>query len=365
MLEFIAKGGIFCRAADTVATSELPFSAVAEGLVRKQETVMGLRIAACLSMFSGCPDRFCPQGYRDPLRISDRIGVLSKIKGIEGVEVAQTDVTPELSAKELRRLLKDSNLVCSGVAANLAQDRRFALSAFGHQHPKTRNAAVDEGRKAVDIARQLGADTVTLRLYTDGFDYPFHIDYAIHWNTVISSIKTIAKYASPDINIAVAYKPREPRKFLTVSSVGKALSLCQEIAMKNVGVALHFAHSLMAGENPAESAAFLARSNKLFQMYMGECYRLWDDMMIPGTVHVWDLMETLFYLKTTKYKGFVTLDMLPQQIDPAQACQIAVGNLLIFAKKLEKLDSIELRKAQRTLDAVETQKIIRRVMVQG
>ncbi|MBN2311141.1 MAG: TIM barrel protein [Candidatus Hydrogenedentes bacterium] len=270
-----------------------------------------------------------------------------------------------MPVKELRRMLKDYGLVCSGVSANLAHDRRFALGAFGHQHPKTRNAAIDEGRKAVDIARQLGAGGITLRLFTDGFDYPFQIDYPAHWNTLISSIKTTAKYASPDINVAIAYKCREPRKYLTVATVGKALSLCQEIAMKNVGVAFNFAHAMMAGENPAESIAFLARSSKLFQVYFSECYRLWDDMMIPGSVHTWELMEALLHLKLAKYKGCVTIDMLPQRIDPSQACQIAAGNLAIFWKKLEKLDSSDLRKAQKTLDAVESQKIIRRVMLQG
>lgn len=326
---------------------------------------MTLRISASLSLFGGAPDGFCPQGYRDPMRMQDRIVALSKIRGVKAVEVSQTDISADFPAKEVKRLLKEYNLGCSGVVADLASDRRFALAAFGHQHPKSRNAAIDEGRKAVDTARLLGATEVTIKLYSDGFDYPFHIDYVAHWNTLISSIKTIAKYATPDVNIAVAYKPREPRKFLTVSSVGKALSLCQEIAMKNVGVAFHFPHAMMAGENPAESIAFLTRSNKLFQVYMSDCYRFWDDMMMPGSVHMWELLEALFYLRTTKFKGYLTLDMLPQRIDPSQACQIAVGNLAIFWKKLEKLDSTELRKAQRTLDAVESQKIIRRVMLQS
>jgi len=326
---------------------------------------MTLRISASLSLFGGAPDGYCPQGYRDPMRMQDRIVALSKIRGVKAVEVSQTDISADFPAKEVKRLLKEYNLGCSGVVADLASDRRFALAAFGHQHPKSRNAAIDEGRKAVDTARLLGATEVTVKLYSDGFDYPFHIDYVAHWNTLISSIKTIAKYATPDVNIAVAYKPREPRKFLTVSSVGKALSLCQEIAMKNVGVAFHFPHAMMAGENPAESIAFLTRSNKLFQVYMSDCYRFWDDMMMPGSVHMWELLEALFYLRTTKFKGYLTLDMLPQRIDPSQACQIAVGNLAIFWKKLEKLDSTELRKAQRTLDAVESQKIIRRVMLQS
>jgi sugar phosphate isomerase/epimerase len=325
--------------------------------------MMTPKFSVSLGVFSGAPDRYCPQGYREPLRTQESVVAASKIKGLKAVQISQTDVSAELPVKELRRILKDYSLACSGVSANMANDRRFCLGAFGHQYSKTRNAAIDEGRKAVDIARQLGASEVTLRLYSDGFDYPFHIDYTAHWNTVISSIKTIAKYASPDVNVAIAYKCREPRKFLTVATVGKALSLCQEIAMKNVGVALNFSHAMMAGENPGESIAFLTRSNKLFQMYFSDGYRWWDDMMIPGSVNMWELMEALFYLKAGKYKGYMTLEMLPARIDPSQACQIAVGNLSIFSKKLDKLDTGELRKAQKTQDAVESQRIIRRVMV--
>jgi sugar phosphate isomerase/epimerase len=326
---------------------------------------MSLRFAACLGIYGPWPDRYCPEGYRDAMRVQERLAALAKIKGIKGVELSQNDISADVPAKEVKRLLKEYNLTCSAVSADLAHERRFGLGAFAHQHPKTRNGAIDEGRKAVETARTLGCTEVTLRLFSDGFDYPFHIDYPQHWNTLISSIKTIAKFASPDINVAVAYKPREPRKFLTIGSVGKALSLCQEIAMKNVGVALDFSYSLMAGENPAESIAFLTRSNKLFQVYFSDNYGLWDDMMAPGSVHVWETLEALMYLKTSKYKGYSTINLVPQRIDPSQALQIAAGNLSILWKKLEKLDTTELRKAQKTLDAVESQKIVRRVMLQS
>ncbi len=326
---------------------------------------MTLKISLALSIFSGAADRYCIEGYRDSLKLQERISAAAKLKGVKAVELEQTDITSEFSAKDVKRMLKDYNLECSCVTANMASDRRFALGAFGNQHQKTRNAAIDEGRKAVDIARTLGAPLVTLRLYTDGFDYPFQVDYGAHWNTVISSIKTISKYASPDVNVAIAYKPREPRKNLTVATVGKSLSLCQEIAMKNVGVGMSFSHALMAGENPAESIAFLSRANKLFQVYFSDCYRQNDDGLMPGSVNMWELLETLFYLRTSKHKGFLTLDMLPQRLDPSHACQIAIGNMSIFWKKLEKMDTSEIRRAQKSLDAVESQKIIRRIMLQG
>ncbi len=326
---------------------------------------MTLKISLALSVFSGGQDRYCTEGYRDTPRTQERLAAISKLKGVKAVEISQTDITTEFPLREMKRLLKEYGLACSSVSASMAHDRRFALGAFGHQHPKTRNAAIDEGRKAVDIAKEVGATDVTLRLYSDGFDYPFHVDYVTHWNTVISSIKTIAKYASPEINVAIAYKPRDPRKFLTVSTVGKSLSLCQEIAMKNVGVAMSFSHAMMAGETPAESIAFLTRANKLFKVYFSDCYRTSDDGMVPGSVHLWELMEALFYLKTAKFKDFVTLDIAPERIEPSHACQIAIGNLSIFWKKLEKLDTSEIRRAQKSLDAVESQKIIRRVMLQG
>ena len=135
--------------------------------------------------------------------------------------------------------------------------------------------------------------------------------------------------------------------------------------MKNVGVGMNFSHALMAGENPAESIAFLTRASKLFSCYFSDSYRMWDDSMIPGTVHTWELMESLFYLKTATYKGSLTVDIDPGRLEPSQACQIAVGNLSIFWKKLNKLDVSELRRAQKSLDAIESQKLIRRVMLQG
>jgi len=326
---------------------------------------MVLKLAAGLWVFGSGTDGFSPEGSQEVTRVQDRLASAAKIKGLKAVEVAQTDVSTEFTARDMKRVLKEYGLACCGVSVNFTHDKRFILGAFSHQHQKTRNSAIDEGRKAVDIVRQLGGSEITMRLYTDGFDYPFHIDYSTHWNTVISSIKTIAKYASPDVNVAIAYKPRTPRKYLTVSSVGKALSLCQEIAMKNVGVAANFSHAMMAGENPAESISFLTRSNKLFQVYFNDGYGKCDDMMIPGSINVWELMEALLCLKASRYKGYIILDMLPQRVDPCHACQIAVGNLSIFWKKLEKLDIGELRKAQKTLDAIESQKIIRRVMLQG
>jgi hypothetical protein len=92
---------------------------------------------------------------------------------------------------------------------------------------------------------------------------------------------------------------------------------------------------------------------------------MWDDGMVPGALHIWELMEALHYLKMFKHKGYVVLDMIPNRLEPSHACQIATGNLSILWKKLERMDPSEIRRAQKTLDAVESQKIIRRIMLQA
>ena len=117
---------------------------------------MTLRLATGLWVFSNAHDGFCSEGYRDAPRTADVLSTIAKLKGIKAVEIRQNDITNEMPVKEMKRLLKDYGLACSCVAASLSHSRRFALAGFGHQHQKTRNAAIDEGRKAVDIARALG-----------------------------------------------------------------------------------------------------------------------------------------------------------------------------------------------------------------
>ncbi|HOK10362.1 MAG TPA: TIM barrel protein [Candidatus Hydrogenedens sp.] len=323
---------------------------------------MPLRFSTTLNIFDSVYDGYCKEGYREPIKFTEALMVISKIKKISAVELRHSDITSDLTVKTVKRMLKDYDLFCSAVSVDYSESKKYALGALGHQHPKMRSSAIDEGRKAVDIARGLGTTEVVLRLYTDGSDYPFHVDYLNQWNTIISSVKTVAKYASPDINVSVLYKPREPRKFITVSSGGRALAMCQEIAMKNIGVAISFSNSLMAGEIPAETIAQVARAGKLFQMYLNDTCLPSDDLLVPGGYHLWELLETLFYLKTAKYKGYYNLDLRSPRMEPIYALQIAIGNIEIMDKKLEKLDITELRKAQRTLDAIESQKIIRRVM---
>jgi len=98
---------------------------------------MTVKFSTGLWVFSNSPDRFCPEGYREAPKVTEAIALAAKIKGLKGVEISQTDVSTELPVKDMKRILKDNALACSGVNTNLCSSRRFALAGFGHQHQKT------------------------------------------------------------------------------------------------------------------------------------------------------------------------------------------------------------------------------------
>ncbi|OPX31434.1 MAG: hypothetical protein B1H40_04020 [Candidatus Latescibacteria bacterium 4484_181] len=64
---------------------------------------------------------------------------------------------------------------------------------------------------------------------------------------------------------------------MSIGSVGKALSICLELGMENVGVVIDFGHALMSRENPGESVAYLARHRKLFNVHFNDAYGEWDE----------------------------------------------------------------------------------------
>ena len=65
------------------------------------------KFSAALAAYGPWPDRYCPEGYRDEMRIQERLAAIGKIKGIRGIEVSQHDIDAETPAKELKRLAKE------------------------------------------------------------------------------------------------------------------------------------------------------------------------------------------------------------------------------------------------------------------
>ena len=299
-------------------------------------------------------------GYSDPVPLFKQLETAAGIPGIKGVEVHQSDFNTN-DPDEYAKRTRDLGLQTSNMNTNVWSEKRFKHGAFTNRDRRIRKQALDEARRAVDLARKVGCPSAALWLGSDGFDYPFQTDYPAHWDLLVDAIAQTADYAAPDLRVGIEYKPREPRNRITISDVGKALLICEEIGASNLGVAIDFGHSLMAREAPGESVVLAARKNRLFNVHFNDCLRDWDDDMIPGTVHLAETVEFLFWCKKVGYDGWFGLDMFPYREVGAEAARMAAQNIRTMWKLADSLPQQALARAQATMDAIATQKIVRRI----
>jgi xylose isomerase len=321
------------------------------------------KFASGLWVLGQTADRFCSGGYGPKVSLEEQIRRAAQVRGLQGIEVHQTDFD-EMTYDRFKQLLKETKLVCTNVNTNVWSSAKWKHGAFTHRDPGLRKEAVAEGKRSVEAARAIGAPGAGLWLGADGYDYPFQVDYAKHWDYLIEGIGDVAQFAQPDIKIGVEYKLKEPRTHMSIGDVGKALWLCQEIGADNLGVVIDFGHALMSREMPGDSMALLARKRKLFNVHFNDAYREWDDDMVPGTVHFWETLEFLWYCRRTEYDGWFGLDMFPYREDGVKAADMALRNLRAMWKLLDRISPAELERAQQTMDALAAQEVVRKVIFQ-
>jgi xylose isomerase len=324
----------------------------------KEEEEMGeFKYAVGLWALGGAADRFVPEGYSGKVvPLKGRIETAGSIDGIDGVEIMSTQVE-DINLTDFKGWLKDNKIKLTSILANTFGDRKYKLGSITHTDKNLRSEAIDICKKSVDLAIEMDCPAVCLWLGSDGYDYSFQIDYVKHWNRLRESINEIANY-NKDIKICLEYKLKEPRKYMTIGAVGKSLWLAQECG-DNVGVVIDFGHSLMAKEKPAESAAILCMNNKLYNVHMNDAYGDWDDDLIAVSVHLQETVEFMYYLQEMKYDGWIGLDIFPFRMDGKTAAELCIRNLRSVEKILNRINRDKLQRALETLDAGNSQRVIR------
>lgn len=317
----------------------------------------GIKFSAGIWAFTSCADRFVTQGYRRPLSFEEQVKLASQVKDLDGLILQFPNVVNRKNVERVRRSLQENKLEVAAVDANLFGSE-FSGGSFTSGDEGVRRKALEIAIGTVDMAQRLDCCYAGLWLGQDGFDYPFQADYSKLWNREIEAIKKMAD-CNPEVKICVEYKLKEPRMHLTIGSVGKAIVICQEVGKDNVGVTLDFGHALLGKENPAESAALLARHNRLFSIHFNDCYRETDDDLIAGSVHSWELLELLFAVQQIEYKGWYGLDIFPYREDIVGACEYSIQNIESLLGVLKKMDLPSLREAQKTMDYIEIHSLIR------
>ncbi len=160
---------------------------------------------AILTLFMGqTRNRFLQ--YQEPRTILEILDMAGRTEGCEGVELRYPGDLAD--PKAVKAALERNNL---GIAAiNFASVRpdRWLRGAWSSTKPEERRAAVDDFKRCIDLARELGAPRITNCPLNDGIDYAFELDFARAYDTAAECYAEIADH-DPSFPICIEYKISE------------------------------------------------------------------------------------------------------------------------------------------------------------
>ncbi len=249
-------------------------------------------------------------------------GMVSAAGRVGGLDAADLNYPDHLDAHtpdQASALLARHGMALNGLAMRYYTDPGFAIGAFTNPDPQVRQAAIDATREGLDVLAAMGGRLMTLWMGQDGVDYAFQGDYGAMWDNTIAALQAVCDH-NPDIDIAIEYKPNEPRAFALMPDVGHSLLAVREADRANLGVTLDFAHVLCADEMPAHAAHLVSRHSRLLGVHLNDGYGKRDDGLMVGTVHAIQTVELFVELRRIGYDGVVYFDTFPDHggLDPVE-----------------------------------------------
>ena len=280
--------------------------------------------------------------------------------GLTATDLNFPDHFLDTSLNDLRQTLNETGMVLNGAAMRYYTDPGFKLGAFTHPDRAVRRLAIDETKKGLDALAGLGGDLMTLWMGQDGVDYSFQADYSAMWDHTIEAMAEVADHNN-QIDIALEYKPNEPRAFSLMPDAATTLLAIKEIGRNNTGVTLDFAHVLYADEMPAFAANLIARYSRVLGVHLNDGYGKWDNGLMVGSVHPIQTVELLVELQRIEYDGAIYFDTFPDHsgLDPVAEAQTniaAVQRLMAAADRLA--GNTELTQAIARQDAPVSMRIV-------
>ena len=248
---------------------------------------------------------------------ADMIARAGKVAGIDAADLNYPDHFDAHSPAQMSEVLSGAGLALNGLAMRYYTDPGFRLGAFTHPEARVRRAAIDITKRGLDALAEMGGQIMTLWLGQDGVDYSFQGDYAAMWDATVEALAEVADH-DPALDIAVEYKPNEPRAFALLPDLGMNLLALAEVNRPNTGITLDFAHVLYAGEIPAQVASLVARKSRLLGVHLNDGYGKRDDGLMVGSVHPMQTVELFLELDRTGYDGVIYFDTFPDHggLDP-------------------------------------------------
>jgi xylose isomerase len=293
---------------------------------------MRLKHSVMVGLMGRQADRFHEYQTRRDLR--ERLEMVKQVRGADGIEIVYpADFS---NPQETLQIVGEMGLAVSAVNLNVKSASKWRTGSFTSPDPQLRREAVADLKMAMDLAAELDAGMVTCCPLIDGHNYPFEVDYLRQWRWLEEGLAEAARYR-PEVRLSLEYKLNEARNYIILGDMGRTLFLCQCLGLRNVGVTMDVGHALVAKETPAEVLCLAAQADKLFYVHFNDNGREWDWDMLPGSVNLWDLVETLYYLDRLDWSGWLAYDVLSRSGGPVETIQTTIDILETALALLDKI----------------------------
>jgi xylose isomerase len=300
------------------------------------------KLAIITGFLGGVKNRFMV--YQDDRTLQQKLEMASNIEGVEGLELGYPEDFNSIS--ELKELLLKYNFGISAINFRSRRSGQWWRGSFTSAIATERREVVDDLKKAMDAAAELGCNRITTCPLNEGSDYIFEMDYIKAYDHAAEAFAKACEY-NPDMRICIEYKMSDPRARCIFGTAGETAAFCQLVNSDNLGATLDIGHALYAGERPAQSAALLSKTKRLFYVHLNDNDGRWDWDLLPGAYHLWDFVEFLYFLKKLGYDDdWYSFDIFPKELDTVETFN-AVSQL---TRKLEAItDRIDPEKMEALL----------------
>jgi xylose isomerase len=287
------------------------------------------RYAVITGFFGRQGNRFME--YQPARKIEEKLAMAARTEGCDGVELCYPDDFADPAA--LKRLVAEHGLGVSALNFRSRRPGKWMRGSWTSESAAERLEVVDDCRRVMDLAAELGVPRVTNCPLNDGADCVFEMDYARAYDHAAEAFSKVAAH-NRDVRLCIEYKPNEPRARSLFDTAGGTLAFVQMVNAPNLGVTLDVGHALAAGERPAQSAALLARAGRLWYVQLNDNDGAFDWDLPPGVLRFWETIELLHTLPSLGYAGdWVSFDIVPKEFDPVQVYGLAFAN----TRKLEAI----------------------------
>ena len=288
-------------------------------------------------------------GPSDTLNLVRRQG---KIKGLTMVDFNYPQHLEGLSIDDVKKALQDAGLVTGAVCMRYPSDMR--AGAFTNPDSEVRNRAIQLTKEGCNWAISLGARELVVWSAFDGYDYNLQADHTLQWDRMVCAFRELCD-EYPMLRISLEFKPTDENcRYFSVPSTGAALLLANDIGRKNFGLTLDVGHCIMAGENPAQSAALAAARGRLFGVQLNDGHQRLgaEDGLMFSSVHSTMALELMLVLRKFNYDGHMYFDTFPRNEDPIREAEYNIRRVIDLWEKAGGLEAAGVDRILRRQDAL-------------